>query len=524
MKSINGFHSITRENGNKEEGEFVNGKLNGIGKITGTSGTYEGTFRDGILNGQGLFINVNGNYQKGIFLNGKLNGQGKMIWATKNEKGELVIEEIVEGIFKDFKLITGSIIKKNGEVREGQFKNFELNGKGKLSYKHMHVTIFTNPLSIFKDIYVKEGIFKDDELIKGLVKTWNGSFEEGEFKNGTLHGKGLRSEGYGKYNSAEKSFPNKEIMEGTFKNGSLINGKITNTNGCSTNGKYINNLLNGNGEKILPDNSINRGVFQQDKLITGTIISPDGKITTIGGDIMADIKPVVYNAPTTKADEIKHACSKCMKEFNPENSEYIVYQCMNNHSFYYHHSCSKKIGEIVDCIDASCGHFMKTKILFENTIQKKILFEKKQPAQLAELAELVELVELAELAELVEPYEVFEPIQIHVPVPIQGNADNSSSNSQKKKKKKANLAIQKHREFMEKEKGGPPQCIQAVKTEIVGNLTDTTNPYLSDIATKLSVELDYNKVYEASSKQEVRVNKTDKKELKVSLATFNQLF
>ena len=93
----NGQGTLTSPNGDKTVGEFKDDKIwNGKGiEIYHLGGVekpdkYEGEFKNGQWNGQGIFINYMGGKKEGKFNDGKLNGQGK----------ETHHNEIYEGEFK----------------------------------------------------------------------------------------------------------------------------------------------------------------------------------------------------------------------------------------------------------------------------------------------------------------------------------------------------------------------------------------------------------------------------------------
>lgn len=90
------------------EGEFIDGKLNGEGKIISKYGTvYEGIFADGELNGEGRTTRSDGHIIKeGNFVNGKLNGKGERIYRSGTKD---------KGKWENGKLINGYKYDKNGK-------------------------------------------------------------------------------------------------------------------------------------------------------------------------------------------------------------------------------------------------------------------------------------------------------------------------------------------------------------------------------------------------------------------------
>jgi eukaryotic-like serine/threonine-protein kinase len=101
------------------EGDLINGKPSGKGKIKAKTYACEGDFLNGELNGRGVCKYKNGDRYEGEFRNDKFNGKGKITYATGssykgefrndnlNGKGVLIREngDRVEGIWEDGQLI-----------------------------------------------------------------------------------------------------------------------------------------------------------------------------------------------------------------------------------------------------------------------------------------------------------------------------------------------------------------------------------------------------------------------------------
>ena len=145
----NGKGCVRYDDGLCCEGDFVNGRLNGIGKVIKRKGDdaveiYEGEFKDGKLNGKGKETMSYGTIYEGEFKHGKLYGKGR-------------------------------IIDKDGSLQaEGEFAGNCLNGKGKQK-KYSYGYCF------------EEGDFVYGELNgQGKRTRENGKIEIGEFKNGDL--------------------------------------------------------------------------------------------------------------------------------------------------------------------------------------------------------------------------------------------------------------------------------------------------------------------------------------------------
>lgn len=72
----------------------------GMGKAVGED-TYDGQFKRGLPNGQGVYIWRNGDRYIGLFQQGQANGQGVMLFAAKNCR--------VEGMWHDNRLVRSTL-------------------------------------------------------------------------------------------------------------------------------------------------------------------------------------------------------------------------------------------------------------------------------------------------------------------------------------------------------------------------------------------------------------------------------
>ena len=187
-----GIHIMTNENKNiyfRFECQFKNGKAkygtiydknnnkiyegglkrylpNGKGIKFEGEYKYEGNFKDGKLNGIGNIYDKNNNkIYEGEFKNGNFNGLG--ILNINNKK--------YEGIFINNELIKGKLYYKDN-IYEGEFHDLKKEGKGILYYKNeiIYIGEFKN------DYFHGNGIFYFNDMIK----------YKGEMKNGEIDGKG----------------------------------------------------------------------------------------------------------------------------------------------------------------------------------------------------------------------------------------------------------------------------------------------------------------------------------------------
>lgn len=109
---------VAMPGGTTYEGELVNGKPNGKGKIIAKTYICEGDFRNGALNGRGFCSYKNGDRYEGEFRDNKFSGRGKIKYAGGNR---------YEGEFRDDNLNgEGVLIHQNGRRDEGIWKDGEL--------------------------------------------------------------------------------------------------------------------------------------------------------------------------------------------------------------------------------------------------------------------------------------------------------------------------------------------------------------------------------------------------------------
>lgn len=145
----------------------------------------------------------------------KKNGKGKLIEIKEGQK------YIYHGIWEEDNLKEGKIYYENGDIYEGEIKNYKRDGEGKFtSNSEIYEGHWKNDKKngkgtlIFKNDGTKyEGEFKDNLFSgKGELISNNGTSYEGEFLNNHMHGKGYLKGSNG------------HTYEGNFQNG-FFHGK-----------------------------------------------------------------------------------------------------------------------------------------------------------------------------------------------------------------------------------------------------------------------------------------------------------
>ena len=116
--------------------------LNGRGKFVNSYLTYEGNWKNGVKEGQGMLKTYIGEVYTGEFKNNKYNGKGKFDSGTS----------VYEGDFVNGKKEGKGTEKSAVSIYVGDFKNGKRDGKGKLT-KMMSNT-------------VQEGTFKEGKFIE----------------------------------------------------------------------------------------------------------------------------------------------------------------------------------------------------------------------------------------------------------------------------------------------------------------------------------------------------------------------
>lgn len=235
----------TFDNGDRFEGNHVNGLRSGIGRYTwASSNEYYGDFLEGKRTGFGQLKYSDGAVYKGDFTEGSLNGVGENIWKD----GESYIGEYK----KDKRTGLGCYKWNSGGVYYGDFLNNLRTGLGK---------------HIWSSGATYEGDYVESEQ-NGLAKhTWeSGSVYIGNYVKGERNG-------LGKYIWTDNS-----VFYGDFIDGVRTGlGKYIWPSGNYYEGEFEKGKLSGKGT-YFSTSVIKTGTWSDDKLWNGTEYDPDGKV------------------------------------------------------------------------------------------------------------------------------------------------------------------------------------------------------------------------------------------------------
>ncbi|MEG4277128.1 TonB family protein [Microcoleus sp. MON1_C1] len=155
---LSGPGSCQYANGDRYEGQFLNGKPHGQGIYTfKEEGRYQGEFADGEFNGQGVREFANGKRYEGSFTNGSPSGRGAFTFS-------------------------------NGTRCEGDIKEGKVNGKGVCQYAN-------------KNRYEGE-LLNNVPHGQGIYTFAEGGRYEGQFREGQFHGASSGSPGGSASNSS----------------------------------------------------------------------------------------------------------------------------------------------------------------------------------------------------------------------------------------------------------------------------------------------------------------------------------
>ena len=234
-------YGVLTINGIQKEGQFKDGKLNGLGSITWTSGNFfQGEFVDGKKNGKGVIEFSNGNRFEGEFLDGLRHGFGIMTWPNGDR---------YEGDFRYGSTYGKGIRNFSGHYYDGQFiRDYTRHGAGTMSWKNGNKYLG----SWINDSREGEGIFN-----------WSdGSSYEGGYKENLRNGFGTLKSSNGNTYKGDWVDDNKHGL-----------GFLQWANGGSYRGTFNNDLMDKKGIYISPDRAYFRVEHDKGELISSTPIT-----------------------------------------------------------------------------------------------------------------------------------------------------------------------------------------------------------------------------------------------------------
>lgn len=114
---------LSLANGDRYEGEVIDGSLEGFGRYVWADGkSYEGNFAAGKREGFGSLTWVNGDRYRGNFVTGQMQGRGVFVWANGDRYEGSFVANQRDG--------QGTMQWQSGERYEGQFEAGMMNGQG----------------------------------------------------------------------------------------------------------------------------------------------------------------------------------------------------------------------------------------------------------------------------------------------------------------------------------------------------------------------------------------------------------
>jgi len=222
--------------------------------VTRCYGTFDGIVNEGIyinsendislIKGEGMF-KCNGITLIGSFEYNKLTGSGEKIIYDQDG-----IYDEYKGIFENNNLVVGTIIYKKHHEIEKQI--------GKFNLKHGY-EILENGKIIRNNGKIEEGTFKNN-LLDGIGKITLGDLEEeGTYINGinqNSNKKIIRVYGDVKNGKGTILYLDGVVLHGDFQNDIFIKGIKKYPNRDRDEGTFLNNNLNGQGKKYIYENDV----------------------------------------------------------------------------------------------------------------------------------------------------------------------------------------------------------------------------------------------------------------------------
>jgi hypothetical protein len=229
---------VVYDNDTVYEGEFINGKKEGKGKMDyGEGEMYEGGFVNDVREGKGRYDWPDGSFQIGNWLNNEMHGPGIML---NTEKGDYYTGEFAYGNYTG----NGTMVYGDESTYEGYWLYDKRHGQGKYTYKNgnFYEGEWQNDKKHGKGLFTwaDEKEYYDGDWQKGKMSGYgiyhyeSGNHYEGDMRNDQEHGLG-----YMKYSNGDE-------FRGEFSMGYAKKGIMCYENGDIYEGELSNDLLSGN--------------------------------------------------------------------------------------------------------------------------------------------------------------------------------------------------------------------------------------------------------------------------------------
>ena len=256
MADLKNWETITDENGNVYEGDVLNGKRHGVGKMTFETDSYIGEWEDNMKSGFGVRTLQDGTRTTGSWQEDNVSGYCVQIGSDGHRLLGQMKSNKLDGM--------GVVLYSDGKIYLGEWIEHTKSGFGALIYEDgtTEIGVFENGVYIGKPY--------DEEAI-GKYTDPDGNVYEGEMKDGKFNG-------YGR-----KIITDGRILEGYFSNGVFIKGYFLNINGYHYVGSFTDSKLNGVAASIY-DGKVYVGDFVNDiREGEGALLWLDNEGSYIGG-------------------------------------------------------------------------------------------------------------------------------------------------------------------------------------------------------------------------------------------------
>lgn len=199
------------------DGTWINGVMEGEGTIIWKDGDkYVGNFKNGQKEGYGIYHFANGLLYEGDLQNDKIHGKGKLTYPANDECDRKYYEgEFISGAMQG----TGKMVWNDGLWYYGSWVNGQRNGKGELHYAdgRKFVGSYKNDKRHGQGtFYWTDGTYEVAEYSNGVengvaIYYWGHNYRKGYYVNGKKDGKWEGYDGSGHH-----------IHTFTYENGTLV--------------------------------------------------------------------------------------------------------------------------------------------------------------------------------------------------------------------------------------------------------------------------------------------------------------